>query len=56
MPVELAALPIASSGSVPAATTIVPVHILFFSEMQEQSNGGRAAHLAKLDCSIGQIL
>ena len=30
MPVKLAALPIASSGSVPAATMIVPVGVLFF--------------------------
>ena len=30
MPVKLAALPIASSGSVPVSTTIVPVRVLFF--------------------------
>ena len=30
MPVKLAALPIASSGSVPASTTIVPVRVRFF--------------------------
>ena len=28
----------------------------YFSKMRGQSNGGRAARLAKLDCSIGQIL
>ena len=30
MPVEVAALPIASSGSVPASTPIVRVHVRFF--------------------------
>ena len=48
MPVKLAALPIASGGSVPASTLIVRVRVLFFSEMREQSNGGRGREFGQI--------
>ena len=57
MPVELAALPIALSGSVPAATTIMPVRVLLFQRDTAAIERGKgAANLTKLKCSIGHIL
>ena len=45
MPVELAALPIALSGSVPAATTIMPVRVLLFQRDTAAIERGKGPYI-----------